>query len=105
VSLTHPNDPNPTRHVPATLHLRPSGPPVNGHLRELARVTRPTGLLILFHPSGRAALAARHGRTLRDDETLAAHRLTALLQATGWILRRYDDAQHRFFAVAGRTRS
>jgi len=41
-------------------------------LRQLARITRPGGLLILFHPSGRAALAARHGRTLEPDEPLAA---------------------------------
>lgn len=34
-------------------------------LTELARVTVPDGRLVLFHPSGRAALAARHGRRLR----------------------------------------
>ena len=37
---------------------------------ELARVTRPGGRLVLFHPTGRAALAARHGRTVRADEPL-----------------------------------
>ena len=41
-------------------------------LGELARVTRTGGLLMLFHPSGRAALAARHGRTLTQDEPLSA---------------------------------
>jgi SAM-dependent methyltransferase len=34
-------------------------------LTELARVTVPDGRLVLFHPSGRAALAARHGRRPR----------------------------------------
>ena len=50
-------------------------PDTEGGLRQLARVTRPCGLLILFHPSGRAALAARHGRTLEPDEPLAAIQL------------------------------
>jgi SAM-dependent methyltransferase len=40
-------------------------------LTELARVTVPDGRLVLFHPSGRAALAARHGRRLRQDDLLA----------------------------------
>lgn len=71
-------------------------------LRELARVTRAGGLLVLFHPSGRAALAARHGRVLAADEPLAEpvlHRSTA---ASGWRLTAYDDAPERFFAVAER---
>jgi len=71
-------------------------------LRELARVTRPAGILVIFHPSGRAALAARHARILSADETLAPHRLTAEMHETGWVLQRYDDAEHRFFAVARR---
>jgi ubiquinone/menaquinone biosynthesis C-methylase UbiE len=71
-------------------------------LTELARVTAESGLLILFHPSGRAALAARHGRKLSDDDTLADAVLGPLLTATGWRLRTYDDAAQRFFAVAER---
>ncbi len=73
-------------------------------LRELARVTRPGGLLVLFHPSGRAALAARHGRTLAPDEPLAHGPLRALTSASGWRLTAYDDAAERFFAVAKRTK-
>ena len=69
-------------------------------LGELARVTRAGGLLVLFHPSGRAALAARHGRTLTQDEPLSAGPLTRLTLATGWQLIAYDDAVDHFFALA-----
>ncbi|GAA2606366.1 hypothetical protein GCM10010399_41660 [Dactylosporangium fulvum] len=69
---------------------------------ELARITRPGGRLVLFHPSGRAALAARHGRTLRPDEPLAEPVLRATTARTGWELTRYDDPEHRFHAVAER---
>ena len=71
-------------------------------LAELARVTRPDGLLILFHPSGRAALAARHGRTLTQDEPLSAGPLRRSTAATGWRLAAYDDAVDHFFALAVR---
>jgi len=72
-------------------------------LGELARVTRAGGLLVLFHPSGRAALAARHGRTLTPDEPLSGGPLTRLTLATGWQLTAYDDAADHFFALASRT--
>ena len=72
-------------------------------LGELARVTRTGGLLVLFHPSGRAALAARHGRTLTQDEPLSASPLTRLTLATGWQLVAYDDAADHFFALAIRS--
>jgi SAM-dependent methyltransferase len=71
-------------------------------LAELARVTRPDGRLILFHPSGRAALAARHGRPLRPDEPLAEAVLRAAAARAGWQLTGYDDPPHRFHAVAVR---
>jgi protein-L-isoaspartate O-methyltransferase len=71
-------------------------------LRELARVTRPGGLLVLFQPTGRAALAARHGRTPTPGEPLAAGPLRRSTQATGWQLTTYDDSVGRFFAVAVR---
>jgi SAM-dependent methyltransferase len=71
-------------------------------LCELARVTRQGGLLVLFHPSGRAALAARHGRGLSATEPLAEGPLRATTAASGWRLTAYDDAAHRFFAVAKR---
>jgi SAM-dependent methyltransferase len=71
-------------------------------LVELARVTRPGGRLVIFHPSGRAALAARHGRTVRPDEPLNEPNLTSLLAATGWALTRYDDPPDHFLALAVR---
>ncbi len=72
-------------------------------LAELARITRAGGQLVLFHPSGRAALAARHGHSLRPDEPLAERPLRAALTDAGWRLHTYDDAPHRFFAQAVRT--
>jgi SAM-dependent methyltransferase len=77
-------------------------PDTEAGLRELARVTRKGGLLVLFHPSGRAALAARHGRALSPDEPLAEGMLRRSTAATGWKLIAYEDATHRFFAVAER---
>jgi SAM-dependent methyltransferase len=72
-------------------------------LAELARVTRLGGRLAIFHPIGRAALATRHGRTLRPDEALSEARLTPLLAAAGWSLIHYEDAEDRFLALATRT--
>jgi ubiquinone/menaquinone biosynthesis C-methylase UbiE len=71
-------------------------------LAELGRVSADSGQLVLFHPIGRAALAAKHGRQLTDQDTQAAPVLTSLLSRTGWILDSYDDAPHRFLAVAHR---
>ncbi len=79
-------------------------PDTEAGFRELARIVRPGGLLIMFHPSGRAALAARHGRRLSPDEPLAADPLRQVTEATGWRLTAYDDAVNRFFAVAERVR-
>jgi ubiquinone/menaquinone biosynthesis C-methylase UbiE len=71
-------------------------------LAELARVTRPGGLLILFHPVGRVALAARHGRTISPDEILSPGPLRRETAAMGWDLTLYDDAVDRFLAIAAR---
>ncbi|WP_433791446.1 class I SAM-dependent methyltransferase [Actinoplanes sp. CA-252034] len=71
-------------------------------LAELARVTRPGGVLAIFHPTGRAQLAARHGRVLRPGEPLSEERLVPLLAATGWRLHHYEDVPERFLALATR---
>ncbi|MFL6103252.1 MAG: class I SAM-dependent methyltransferase [Actinomycetes bacterium] len=52
--------------------LLPHLPDPDLGLTELARVTVPDGRLVLFHPSGRATLAARHGRRLRQDDPRSA---------------------------------
>ncbi|MFE2325829.1 class I SAM-dependent methyltransferase, partial [Streptomyces sp. NPDC059385] len=54
------------------------------NLRELARVVRPGGRLALFHPIGRAALAARHGREQTPDHRRAEHNLRPLRGRAGW---------------------
>ncbi|WP_046497138.1 class I SAM-dependent methyltransferase [Streptomyces odonnellii] len=72
------------------------------NLRELARVVRPGGKLALFHPLGRAALAARQGRQISDDDLRAEPRLRPLLAGAGWRLESYADEDSRFLAVAVR---
>ncbi|WP_371500813.1 class I SAM-dependent methyltransferase [Kitasatospora sp. NBC_00374] len=71
-------------------------------LRELARVTRPGGRLALYHPVGRAALAARHGRRITADDLRAEPNLRPLLAACGWQLTGYTDTDDRYLAVAVR---
>lgn len=72
------------------------------NLAELARVVRPGGLLALFHPIGRAALAARHHRTLTDDDLRAEPNLAPVLARSGWRLHTYLDEEARFLALAER---
>ena len=71
-------------------------------LGELARVTRSGGRLAVFHPIGRATLAARHGRSPSDDDLLHAPNLANALQASGWVADRIDDADDRYLALATR---
>ncbi|MFE7111073.1 class I SAM-dependent methyltransferase [Streptomyces sp. NPDC057575] len=80
-------------------HLSRPGP----DLAELARVVRPGGRLALFHPVGRAALAARHGRRITDDDLRAEPNLRPLLARSGWRLDQYTDEDDRFLALAVRT--
>ncbi|MEU9631446.1 class I SAM-dependent methyltransferase [Streptomyces luteogriseus] len=72
------------------------------NLRELARVVRPGGVLALFHPIGRAALAARHGRPLTPEDLRAEPNLRPLLAGSGWRLTSYVDEDPRFLALAVR---
>ncbi|MFC8232994.1 class I SAM-dependent methyltransferase [Streptomyces sp. NPDC057284] len=79
-------------------HLSYPGP----DLAELARVVRPGGQLALFHPIGRAALAARHGRRITDDDLRAEPNLRPLLAHSGWQLDSYTDEDARFLVLAVR---
>src|SRR3954468_10474762 len=72
------------------------------NLRELARVVRPGGTLALFHPIGRAALAARQGRQLPPDDLRAEPKPRPLLTASGWRMTSYVDEDARFLALATR---
>ncbi|MFI5569591.1 class I SAM-dependent methyltransferase [Streptomyces sp. NPDC051740] len=99
----------------AALPLRPSAldavfaagliahlPDPAGNLREIARVVRPGGVLSLFHPVGRAALAARQDRTLTPDDLRAEPNLRALLSRSGWRMTSYVDEDTRFLTLAVR---
>ncbi|WP_308402357.1 class I SAM-dependent methyltransferase [Streptomyces sp. TBY4] len=71
-------------------------------LREWARVTAPGGELLLFHPSGRAERAARHGRAVSPDDPLAEPNLRPALEAAGWHVATYEDAPAHFLTRATR---
>ena len=73
-----------------------------GGLVELARITRPGGRLVLFHPIGRAALAARRGHELADDDFRAEDNLPGVLEPAGWTVVDLDDGPDQYLAMAVR---
>ncbi|WP_189865449.1 class I SAM-dependent methyltransferase [Streptomyces poonensis] len=73
-----------------------------GNLRELARVVRPGGTLALYHPIGRAALAARQGRRMTPDDLRSETNLGPLLGRSGWRMTSYVDEDERFLVLAVR---
>ncbi|OXY92096.1 class I SAM-dependent methyltransferase [Streptomyces diastatochromogenes] len=77
-------------------------PKPSENLRELVRVVRPGGMLALFHPIGRAALAARQGRQITPDDLRAEANLGPLLARAGWRMTSYVDEDARFLAMAVR---
>jgi ubiquinone/menaquinone biosynthesis C-methylase UbiE len=77
--------------------------PLDG-LRRFAAVTRVGGHLALFHPVGRAALAARHGHELRADDVRAPDNVATALSAAGWDPVEIDDGETRYLVVARRIR-
>jgi SAM-dependent methyltransferase len=72
-------------------------------LAELHRTARPGARLAVFHPIGRATLAARHGGTISDEDFLAPPNLEGVLRTHGWELDSIDDGDERYLALAVRT--
>jgi SAM-dependent methyltransferase len=82
--------------------LVPHLPDPGAGLAELARVTSSGGRIGVFHPIGRAALAARHGHGLAPDDPLAEPNIRPLMDAAGWQVVRFDDTDERYLCLAER---
>jgi SAM-dependent methyltransferase len=77
-------------------HLKDPG----SGLRELARVCRPGARLALFHPIGRAALAARRGHALAEDDVRVESAIRRTLSDTGWQCESVEDGHDRYLVLA-----
>ncbi|HZQ77452.1 MAG TPA: methyltransferase domain-containing protein [Acidimicrobiia bacterium] len=82
--------------------LLPHVPDAVAALRELARVTRRGGCVAIFHPVGRAALAARQGRELSPHDVLDPANIGPALQAAGWVPESIEDSDARYLVLARR---
>jgi hypothetical protein len=71
-------------------------------LQHLASFGSAAARLAVFHPIGRAALAARHQRALEPDGLLDPSVLPGVLARAGWTIERLDDAETRYLAIARR---
>jgi len=71
-------------------------------LTELARVTRTGGRLAVFHPIGRAALAARHSHGIAPDDPLDPLNLSPVLETCGWEVESVHDGADRYLVLATR---
>ena len=65
-------------------------------------MVRRDGRIAVFHPVGRAALAARHGHPLRGDELLDPSVLPGVFAPADWTLETLDDSAERYLALARR---
>jgi SAM-dependent methyltransferase len=77
-------------------------PDPEGLLRSLVEWMRPGGRIALFHPIGRAALAARQHRQLSAGDTLDPVNVGRMLVDAGWTPELVDDSDDRYLAVARR---
>ncbi|MCU1346568.1 MAG: methyltransferase [Acidimicrobiia bacterium] len=71
-------------------------------LLELARLTVVGGRLAVFHPIGRAALAARHGHPLSEHDPLDPRQFGPGLNAAGWRLESAHDESDYYLVIAER---
>ncbi|HZK05281.1 MAG TPA: methyltransferase domain-containing protein [Actinomycetaceae bacterium] len=71
-------------------------------LSEFARLLRPGGKLLVFHPISREQLAIRHEGMGTDDLVVAPARLVPLLDEAGFDIDLIDDAEDRFATLATR---
>jgi SAM-dependent methyltransferase len=73
-----------------------------GGLLELARVTRPGGGLVIFHPVCRAELMRRHPRAAGVEGYLSPADLPERLNEAGWQLKDLEDSDEGYLMTASR---